>query len=264
VGSISLQQPTIGLPDTTEDVKVQNNFTTLQTVINGNLDSTNISPTAAIARSQLSGFGGLAWTAVGVNTSATDGHFYAASAALTITLPAPTLNTTIGVFNQTNSLAVAVTASSGVIGGLGLGTSGAASIQVSSNGAAVVLIANGTNWGIVSGQQDTGWVALTLLHSATVFPSEPVPSARLRGDEIRLKGALASGDASGIVATLPSFAIPIGSGGSGTRFFPYSLGSGNLQFQPTTAVSPGQVSASVGGFTTGAFVSFDGITYTTS
>jgi hypothetical protein len=43
MGTISLQSPQIGQPDTTEDVKIQNNFTTLQTVINGNLDSANLS-----------------------------------------------------------------------------------------------------------------------------------------------------------------------------------------------------------------------------
>jgi hypothetical protein len=51
MGTISLQNPTIGLPDTTEDVKVQNNFTTLQTVINGNIDDTNLkSPNNAARR----------------------------------------------------------------------------------------------------------------------------------------------------------------------------------------------------------------------
>ena len=47
MGQISLNIPQVGLPDTTEDVKVANNFTTLQNAINGNIDSTNLSATAA-------------------------------------------------------------------------------------------------------------------------------------------------------------------------------------------------------------------------
>jgi hypothetical protein len=48
MGSISLQIPQIGLADTTEDVKVANNFSTIQTAINGNIDQTNLSATAGI------------------------------------------------------------------------------------------------------------------------------------------------------------------------------------------------------------------------
>jgi len=49
MGQISLNIPQIGLPDTTEDVKVANNFTTLQNTINGNIDSTNLSAATAQA-----------------------------------------------------------------------------------------------------------------------------------------------------------------------------------------------------------------------
>jgi hypothetical protein len=53
MGTISLQNPVIGQPDTTEDVKVQNNFTTLQTVINGNIDTNNLNAAAGIVDTQL-------------------------------------------------------------------------------------------------------------------------------------------------------------------------------------------------------------------
>src|SRR6185312_16248441 len=49
MGQISLNIPQVGLPDTTEDVKVANNFTTIQNAINGNVDATNLSATAAQA-----------------------------------------------------------------------------------------------------------------------------------------------------------------------------------------------------------------------
>ncbi len=41
---ISLETPEIGKPDATEDQKIITCFTTIQTAINGNLDSTNIKP----------------------------------------------------------------------------------------------------------------------------------------------------------------------------------------------------------------------------
>lgn len=47
MSQISLSIPQVGLPDTTEDVKVANNFTTIQNVINGGLDGTNLSAAGA-------------------------------------------------------------------------------------------------------------------------------------------------------------------------------------------------------------------------
>jgi hypothetical protein len=72
MGIISLQNPQIGQPDTTEDVKVQNNFTTLQTVINGNIDDTNLSsPNNGVRRLLLQSAG-----AVNGGTAAGDYVFY--------------------------------------------------------------------------------------------------------------------------------------------------------------------------------------------
>jgi hypothetical protein len=67
MGIISLQNPQIGQPDTTEDVKIQNNFTTLQTVINGNIDSTNLSA----ATSQSAGINQSGLTVKGATNIAT-------------------------------------------------------------------------------------------------------------------------------------------------------------------------------------------------
>lgn len=51
MGTISLVQPVVGQPDTTEDVKIQNNFTTIQNVINGNIDDSNLkSPNSGVRR----------------------------------------------------------------------------------------------------------------------------------------------------------------------------------------------------------------------
>jgi hypothetical protein len=53
MGVITLDLPVVGQPNTTEDVKVRNNFQTLQNTINGNIDASNLSP---IVLSQLGNF----------------------------------------------------------------------------------------------------------------------------------------------------------------------------------------------------------------
>src|SRR3954469_7614728 len=53
MGVITLDLPVVGQPNTTEDVKVRNNFQTLQNTINGNIDASNLSPTVL---SQLGNF----------------------------------------------------------------------------------------------------------------------------------------------------------------------------------------------------------------
>jgi hypothetical protein len=65
MGIISIVQPVIGQPDTTEDVKIQNAFTILQNVINGALDTNNLSSTAGIKFSQIAAG---AWIGAGAGT----------------------------------------------------------------------------------------------------------------------------------------------------------------------------------------------------
>jgi hypothetical protein len=82
MGTISLQVPTVGQPDTTEDVKVANNFTTIQTVINGNLDTTNLAP----AVSQSAGVNASGQTVKGATIIATSQNTGSASYT-TLTTP---------------------------------------------------------------------------------------------------------------------------------------------------------------------------------
>lgn len=53
MGTISLQVPVSGQPNSTEDPKIASDMTTIQTVINGNIDTNNVSPTAGITATQL-------------------------------------------------------------------------------------------------------------------------------------------------------------------------------------------------------------------
>lgn len=44
MGLVTLDLPLVGQPNTTEDIKVRNNFQTLQNTINGNIDTSNLTP----------------------------------------------------------------------------------------------------------------------------------------------------------------------------------------------------------------------------
>ena len=56
MGLISLSLPVVGNQNYTEDPKVTTALSTIQTLVNGSLDNTNLSGSAAIKNSQLAGF----------------------------------------------------------------------------------------------------------------------------------------------------------------------------------------------------------------
>ena len=53
MGQISLRTLTIGLPNATEDPDIVDNFTILQTLVNGNIDTNNLAASAGITLAQL-------------------------------------------------------------------------------------------------------------------------------------------------------------------------------------------------------------------
>ncbi len=53
MGTIALQVPQLGQSDATEEAKVASDFTALQALLNGNIDTNNLSPTAGITPGQL-------------------------------------------------------------------------------------------------------------------------------------------------------------------------------------------------------------------
>lgn len=98
-----------------------------------------------------------------------DHQVVVAGASETVTLPAPSSeHELIAVYAKddiagvSGATPVTITVSSGKIYGKGLGTSGATSLVLGTPGAFVWLFSpDGTNWKIVHGEQDTGWVALS-------------------------------------------------------------------------------------------------------
>jgi hypothetical protein len=263
----NVQIPAVGLPHSSEDVKVGNSLSTIQTWGNGNILGSDLSPNAAIARPQMAGgFGNLAAAVVGVNTSVVDGKFYIVTAgSTTMTLPTPTVNATVGVTansGQAGAAPTTIARSSGVINGLGVAA--ATSIVLGSVGAYVVLLADGTNWNIVAGQQDTGWLPLALGPGIIAF-SPYTPSARLQGDTVRLKGVLQNN--SGLIAanatwaTIPSACHP----GTGLLFpIPAYQNASNWSSAPWGINTAGIIYNPINGLSAGYGVYLDGVTYTLS
>lgn len=93
--------------------------------------------------------------------------------------------------------------------GKGLGVSGVTSFLLGTPGAFAWLFSyDGTNWRIVHGAQDTGWVACTLPAGCASYGD--TLAARKIGDMIDLKGGVQdnTGGTVTTVFTLPAFAAP--------------------------------------------------------
>lgn len=123
--------------------------------------------------------------------------------AITITLPTPTAGALVGVQASaaaTSSAGTTITASSGAI--YGVGTNGATSIPLAMPEASVVLLGTGSNWNIVCGQRDTGWVPLTFTSNWTYTSGTytTTPSYRVIGDKLHFKGQVTNN----VAGTLPA------------------------------------------------------------
>lgn len=179
MGQISLSLPQVGALHATEDVKVGNDLSTIQTLVNGNIDATNLNPASGIPH--------LIARAASSNVAAAAGDLIRATATLTVTLPSPAANTNafVGVLNDGSGSAVVTVSSGSAIGFVG-GPS--TSFQLGTNFSFAVLYCSGSNWYIVSGQQDTGWVNLTL-GTGIVVAASATPQIRQRGDRIELSGS---------------------------------------------------------------------------
>jgi hypothetical protein len=151
----------------------------------------------------------LQMVAPGASVTARCGQCIVAAPSTTVTLPSPLANPNAMVAVQANASvtgATPVTVSGTLIQGLGL--TNAASFLLGAPGASVALQSDGTNWRIVSGRQDTGWVNLSLGTGMATHGSE-TPGGRLVGDRVFLRGAIdqSSGSAA-TLGTLPASMKP--------------------------------------------------------
>lgn len=187
---------------------------------------------------------GNAWTPLGLtavtaaqNMTASIGTLINAVPSSTITLPQPVTGAMIGIMayastTGTNPVTIQYGAGRGTIYGTGLlgANNHASSFLLGTPVAPVILFSpEGVNWNIISGQQDTGWVPLTLASGVSESgpPSGAPAEARLRGDTVEVRGNLGYGSGSTTNwATLPSQMRP------GFQFHAVGLGG----FQPATIV----------------------------
>jgi len=131
--------------------------------------------------------------------------------AITIDLPTPVSGATIGVKKvdaAAGTITISTAATSGYILGPGVPAS-ATSIQCSAYGAYVELQADGTNWHIVGGQQDSGWLAFSYINSwasvAGPATGGTVAGYRITGNVVRLGGRIGTG-----ASNTPAFTLPAG------------------------------------------------------
>lgn len=146
------------------------------------------------------------------SATATAGLSYVVSASQTLTLPAsPTKGDIIraaAASTVTGATAVTVAASGGK-GINGLGLSAASLLKLGTPFAHTTLQYDGTNWQIIDGQQDTGWLALSLSGGVSAVGGGYSPSYRVLGDRVWLRGGVSfTATASITIATLPAGARP--------------------------------------------------------
>lgn len=152
------------------------------------------------------------WTISNITTSVTavSRTVYRAGGGsnVTVTLPSPTLNSMVWVMNYMIA-GTTLTVSGTNIYGTGLNA--VSSFQLSGSGSFAILLADGTNWFIVAGAQDSGWVAVSGFSNSWTNAGAGTPAAayRLVGDRVSLRGAIASGSA-GKAFTLPAGYRPTG------------------------------------------------------
>jgi hypothetical protein len=176
------------------------------------------------------------------------------SAGVTITLPSHSAGQLVAVFNRSTG---GTTVSGSSIYGVGL--SAASAFPLATIGSQAILMDDGSNWNIISGQQDTGWQNIAGVGGIIAAPGYLDPQVCLRGDKVEMKGAVKNSSA----GTLPN----------GTTF-----ANVTSTFFPTAAVLVPATNPAYGGigveintsgdlfipqtsFPTGGIITFDGCDY---
>lgn len=245
MGQITLGLPIPGQNDSSEEPKIPSDFTILQTLLNGNVDRTNLAP----------GVGTLLLTVKSANYGAVSGDLVLMEGVFAVTAPAPVAGAKFGViagFGASGTAPVGIAQhGSELFSGVGF-AAGVTSLFLGTPGSSLVFESDGTNWYQIAGQVDSGWVPLTLPAGVSTLVVYAVPSARLQGDTVHLDGLASSSTpigASGLWATIPTFARATLHKG-----FAVFGGSGvtNMDIAPNGQVTIGASSVAA---------SFDGLSY---
>lgn len=236
MGTISLQIPQSGSPRSTEEAKVSSDLTTIETVINGGLDTNNLSPTAGITAAQLAP-GAFGWKAVGTagNYTASSGDSVDALHGTTVTLPTATAGRVVSITaDGAASAAAPVTVSGGATPIFGQGMPGGpTSFLLADPLASAILVAFGTFWCLIAGQQNTGWTAPTFSNGWTDAgaPNTPVGYRKI-GDIVYFRGIIVPGSPTFTAFVMPAGFRPVGDSPmgspSGATFLMFRSASGNV------------------------------------
>ena len=156
-------------------------------------------------------YNGSAWQALrlipvstSTSTTAVDGQelLVTGSSAITITLPSHASGQMVGVTNYSSG---GTTVSGTLIQGLGL--SSASSFPLGAVGAHAILLDDGTNWNLIAGQQDTGYLAMTLGSGVNSIAGY-TPAARLVGNMVELCGTLHNNSGTTLAAFTTMATLP--------------------------------------------------------
>jgi hypothetical protein len=180
MATISLQIPAVGNPNTTEDPKIASNFTVLETLLNGNLDTENL----AVALTQ----GLFTIRSVLVSTTLAIGDLAVCGPSVLATLPTPTsADQVVGVYaasNVTGATSCTVNAGSATIFWPGGNSS---TLPLGLPDSYVLLRSLSTSaWILLGGGPDTGWVPVT---GAVTTSGAVAPAVRNIGGHVIGRGA---------------------------------------------------------------------------
>lgn len=186
------------------------------------------------------------------------GARFFATAGVGLVAPAPVAGATWGVVagsttSGTNPITITYGSGGGGFFGTGLANP-ASSFLLGAPEASVTLgCLDGTNWVIVSGQADTGWVALSLTANwSTGAFGTATAAARRISDRGYLRGWLTNGTGGSVAYTgsVPAFATPA-----------FTQQVNTVQ---GVSVSTGAVLSSIASIANGASFILDGMTYPTT
>lgn len=156
-------------------------------------------------------------TAKSATYTAAYGDLVLTTNSFTVTLPAHAAGGVVGVKvtdARTGAAPVTISAPSGLIIGPGIGvaSAGAASMVLGIMGAFVILESDGTNWHVISGQQDSGHIAWPFITGLGNLAGH-VCSYRKKGEMVTARGEFTyvSGTAPWGLGTLPAGFRPLNS-----------------------------------------------------
>ena len=188
-----------------------------------------------------------------VSASAVDGQavVVTGSSAVTITLPSHQSGQIVAVTNFSTG---GTTVSGSPIYGVGL--SSVSSFALGTVGSSVLLIDDGTNWRIVAGQQDTGWVTLPVNSGVTTYAG--TPASRLVGDRVYLRGTLSVGAATGgyTLATLATTFRP-----ASQVYYPGAINNSGTQQPAFFQIFTSGVISVPQAISTTTYIPLDGVNY---